>query len=107
MGGHVLQHVRGRLKGLLTNLVQADRVPALFAGHGSARNSSDGYVHATQHTLVSRPVPSSAERIGTATHEYYPLLTDDPCARTSHALPPVRLPKATRRTPSKMVCSAP
>lgn len=47
MGGHVLQHVRGRLKGLLTNLVQADRVPALFAGHGSARNSSDGYVHVT------------------------------------------------------------
>ena len=45
MGGHVLQHVCGRFKGLLTNFVQADRVPALFAGHASARNSSDGYVH--------------------------------------------------------------
>ncbi len=51
----MLQHVRGRLKGLFTNLVQADRVPALFAGHGSARNSSDGYVHITSIRFCPAP----------------------------------------------------
>jgi hypothetical protein len=33
---HMFQHVRSRLKGRLTNLVRANRVPAVTAYHSSA-----------------------------------------------------------------------
>src|ERR1039458_5827389 len=46
VGSNVLQHVRCRLKGLLTNLVHADRVPAVVACHQSA---------ACDACLVSKP----------------------------------------------------
>lgn len=36
MGSHVLQNVRCPLKGLLANLVHADRAPAIVACHQSA-----------------------------------------------------------------------
>jgi len=36
VGSHVLQNVRCGLKGLLTNLVHADRLPAVVACHQSA-----------------------------------------------------------------------
>ena len=36
MGSHMLQHVRCRLEGRLTNHVHADRVPAIAACHQSA-----------------------------------------------------------------------
>jgi hypothetical protein len=67
MGRHVLEHVRRRLKGLLAHLIQADSMPALFAGHDSARGFPDGYVHVHQHTLPSCPVRSIMVRIGPAT----------------------------------------
>ena len=46
MRSHMFQHVRCRLKGRLTNLVHADRVPAVITCHESAaRNASGRYVH--------------------------------------------------------------
>ena len=47
MGSHVLQNVRCPLKGLLANLVHADRVPAIVACHeGAACDASRRDVHA-------------------------------------------------------------
>ena len=46
MGSHMLKHVGYRLNGLLTNLVYADRVPAVFTSHISGtRNISAPHVH--------------------------------------------------------------
>jgi len=47
MGSHVFQHVRCRLNGLLTNLIHADLVPAVFTCRkGAACNVSRRCVHA-------------------------------------------------------------
>ena len=47
MGSHMLQHVRGRLKGLLTQLIHADLAPAVFTCHKRAAcNVSGRGVHA-------------------------------------------------------------
>ena len=44
---HMFQHLRCRLKGRLTNLVHADRVPAVVTCHkGAACNVSSRDVHA-------------------------------------------------------------
>jgi hypothetical protein len=71
----MFQHVRCRLNGILTNLVHADRVPAVITDHkGAACNPSGGYVHALSlrfndglpwalgqwpQTLVTAATPSS------------------------------------------------
>ena len=47
MGSHMFQHVGCRLNGILTNLVHANRVPAVAAYHKSAAcNPSSRGVHA-------------------------------------------------------------
>lgn len=65
MGSDVFQHVGCRLNGLLTNLVHADRVSAVFARHHSARGFSSRFVH----TPSLRFAASSPAPIGTATDE--------------------------------------
>jgi hypothetical protein len=48
VGSHMLQHVRCRLKGRLTNHFHADRVPAIVACHESAAcDASSRGVHAS------------------------------------------------------------
>ena len=78
MGSHMFQHVSRLLNGILTNLVHADRVPAVISDHESAAcaacNPSGGYVHALSvrlnggqpwafgqrpQTLVTAATPSS------------------------------------------------
>jgi hypothetical protein len=64
VGRHVLQHIRCRLKGCLTNLVHADRVPAIAACHQSAAcDASSRCVHA----LSLRSTLMGAEHHRTAT----------------------------------------
>jgi hypothetical protein len=58
--GHMFQHVGRRSKGILTNLVHADRVPAVIADHESAAcNPSSRCVHTFKPTLRRWPPPSA------------------------------------------------
>jgi hypothetical protein len=54
VGSHMLQHVRCRLEGRLTNHVHADRVPAIAACHQSAAcDASSRGVHASSLRFIN------------------------------------------------------